>query len=924
MRGSLRRGALAIAGALAGAAVGLADGFRVGVLVDAGPRGLASAMLLCAGVDALIGAAAGAVAELLARLAVWGRRGHTTGPVLAAALLAAGGLAGVAALAAVVATADRRDRFLAAGVVVLVDVAAALVAALLAPALARLVSPRRLGRPLPRLPDPALVVLAPLALLAVNLVVFLAVARARAPLVPPRLTSIAALVAVEAALLPGLLVWAESLPIRLPARWAAVTAGVAFVAPLFSMLAFNWSRHLRFLPWTQVLVAASLAVATLVALSYVSRPVNQRLEAPLRRAGVLAGAVAFAAILALAAAESEPARKAAARAGLVGPVLAWARQALDFDGDGHPRLLGGGDCDDRNPTVHPGALDTADDGLDDDCDGQDTTVAVLRPPPFVGVPASVPADLSFLLITIDTLRADHLGCYGYGRATSPVIDRLAAEGALFENGWAHAPSTRYSMPALASARWPSAIAWDESIWWPRMAPEVRTVGQAMKAAGYLTAAFYSYEYFAPQDRRGFERGIDVYRADRAALHRAVNGPMESRGSSSREIADDTIAFLESHKAEKFFAWVHFYDPHLSYEPHPEVPSFGRLRLDLYDGEIRFTDLHLGRVIDRLRALGMWERTAVIVTGDHGEGFGEHGITEHGFHLYPAQTKVPLVVRVPGLQARRIAAPAGHVDIGPTMLNLARAAQEPAFLGRSLVSELAGLPGVAPPLFQEVSSERGKKRALVTEDLHVIWNWTPENTTECYNRRADPQEQHDLWGSRRPRACEELKRRLTGMVSALAAPPGAAEELSRSVFPPGSAAPAPPVVLEASIGDALTLQGFGISSVSVAPGGEVEVAHHFAVRAPLPRGWRLFFHLRGPGGSFRNLDHVPVRGAFPLERWRPGQRIVDRFRIAIPPGTAPGRYQVALGVYRGGSRLAVTPRALSNGDDAVATAAIEVR
>ena len=81
---------------------------------------------------------------------------------------------------------------------------------------------------------------------------------------------------------------------------------------------------------------------------------------------------------------------------------------------------------------------------------------------------------NLLLVSIDTLRADHLGCYGYSRPTSPVIDALGAEGAVFENGWAHAPSTRYSMPAIAAGRWPSAITWDESIWWPRLGPDVRT------------------------------------------------------------------------------------------------------------------------------------------------------------------------------------------------------------------------------------------------------------------------------------------------------------------------------------------------------------------------------------------------------------------------------------------------------------------
>ena len=244
---------------------------------------------------------------------------------------------------------------------------------------------------------------------------------------------------------------------------------------------------------------------------------------------------------------------------------------LDFDGDGYARALGGGDCDDSDPEVHPGALDIPGDGIDADCDGQDATDALPPPATMAELPASVPPDLNLLLVTIDTLRADHLGCYGYGRPTSPAIDALAAEGALFVNGWAHAPSTRYSMPAIATGRWPSAITWDESIWWPRLGRNMRTTAEALHDDGYFTAGMFSFNYFAIADHRGFERGMDLYRSDRAVLHVAVNGPMESRGSSSREMTDDAIAFVDAHKDHKFFLWLHYYDPHLSYEPHAGGP-----------------------------------------------------------------------------------------------------------------------------------------------------------------------------------------------------------------------------------------------------------------------------------------------------------------------------------------------------------------
>jgi arylsulfatase A-like enzyme len=637
-------------------------------------------------------------------------------------------------------------------------------------------------------------------------------------------------------------------------------------------------------------------------------------------------------VLTLGAGASEPARKAIfARAGLAGPALVLARSVLDRDGDGYSPLLGGGDCDDGDATIHPGMVDYPDDGIDQDCDGRDAHATTLVPPPFAAVPETVPRALDLLLITIDTLRADHLGAYGYARPTSPELDRLAAEGDLFLNGWAHAPSTRYSMPAIATGRWPSAIEWDESIWWPRIGPHMRTLGEALHAAGYFTAAFYSFEYFSAQDRRGFERGIDLYRADRASLHQSVNGPMESRGSSSREMADDAIAFFEAHRSDKVFLWVHFYDPHLSYEPHPEVPAFGSGRMDLYDGEIRFTDLHIGRLLRRLRELGLWERTAVVVTGDHGEGFGEHGITEHGFDLYPAQTKVPFIIRVPGLPPRRIERPVGHVDLAPTLLNLARAPQEPSFLGRSLVPELSGAAGArdgdgdgdGPPVFQEVTSERGKKRALVTRDWHLIWNWTPDNTTECYDRRVDPGDLHDLWGRRDASPCGPLKTTLEGLVSALSVPPDLGAKLKAGVFAPGMPLPPARVPLDARVGPGMRVLGVSPGPTRIRGGQTVDVELQLECLGPIPAGWRAFFHLLGPGGFFRNLDHVPVDGAMPLERWKPGQRIVDRFRIALPVGTPPGRYLLVFGLFRGAERAPVSPPAAADGKDAVRLLEIEL-
>ena len=677
-------------------------------------------------------------------------------------------------------------------------------------------------------------------------------------------------------------------------------------------VARSWGDNLRFAPWVDIDVGAAIGGVALV----LAWRVGPRLpRARGRVVGAAAGAFVVAVALLLGVSASEPARKAGvARAGLVGPTLEAGRQLLDFDHDGYAGLLGGGDCDDHDPDIHPEAVDFPGDGVDSDCDGQDAVAGTPPAAVMAPVPASVPPDLDLVFITIDTLRADHLGCYGYARPTSPEIDRLAGEGTLFENGWAHAPSTRYSMPALASGRWPSAIEWDESIWWPRMGRGVRTLAEALHDDGYFTGGIFSFNYFAASDRRGFERGMDFYDTSRAALHVAVNGPMESRGTSSREVADDAIAFIDAHKDRKFFLWLHFYDPHLSYEPHADVPSFGSERMDLYDGEIRYTDLHLGRILARLKALGLWGRTAVVLTGDHGEGFGEHGVTEHGFDLYTAQTRVPFIVRVPGLPAQRVRVPVGHVDIPPTLVNLARGKAEPSFFGRSLVPELAGAKPADEDtrwVFQEVTSERGKKRALVTAKRHLLWNWVPNDTTECYDRVADPAEVHDLWGRSDPGgACQQLKGELQRLVAALALPPGAAEKMARGVTPPGVTPPRPTHALDAMLGDQIQVRGYDVAPEVVAPGGEVTVTTHFTAKKRLAAGWKLFFHLEGPGG-FRNMDHVPVEGLMPLERWRPGQSIRDTQHIPISPAGPPGTYTLYLGAFRAGAHLPVTPQSLAD-------------
>jgi hypothetical protein len=398
------------------------------------------------------------------------------------------------------------------------------------------------------------------------------------------------------------------------------------------------------------------------------------------------------------------------------------------------------------------------------------------------------------------------------------------------------------------------------------------------------------------------------------------------GTSARQMADKGVDFLRAHGQEKFFLWMHFYDPHLNYERHPGAPDFGTSQTDLYDGEIWFTDQHFGRVLDELRAQGLWDKTAIVVVGDHGESLGEHGIVAHGYHLYTPHTKVPFIVRVPGLPAQRVATPAGHVDLAPTLLNLARGAHEPSYLGRSLVDLLAGKPAEPPPapVFQEVSYEGNvKRRALVTATHHLIWNWTPDNTTECYDIAHDPGELKDLWGAAAGQpACTQLKEDLRAKVALLSLPAGYADKMAFGLAGNGQPNPQPSHALDAKVGPHLRVLGYDLPSPTVRRGSSAELVTHFKLAGKVEPGWRLFFHLEGPGG-FRNLDHVPVEGAYPMERWRPGQHIRDRMHINFGTGMPPGVYTVYVGLFKGSERQAVAPVEASDGRNRLRVATIVV-
>ncbi len=346
-----------------------------------------------------------------------------------------------------------------------------------------------------------------------------------------------------------------------------------------------------------------------------------------------------------------------------------------------------------------------------------------------------------VLISIDTCRSDHLSCYFAGRQTTPNIDEVARHGTLFENVISPVPLTLPAHSSMLTGTNPTYHDVHDNLY-HQFASANLTLAEVLHGNGFVTGAIVSASVL--DSRFGLDQGFDEY-LDRMSVQEGDENTAERPGDQTTDLA---VKWLEQHQGDQFFLFLHYFDPHAPYAP-PE-PFASRFAAEPYAGEIAFTDDCIGRVIGKLKELGLYDSTLLLIAGDHGEMLGEHGELFHGFFIYQSAIRVPLIVRLPGQTAgRRVRDLVGLVDIVPTVCSLLDVDVPPVLHGEDLSPAVRGGTLEFPPRalycesFYATRYGANSLLGLVTEQ----WKYIQTTRSELYDLSLDPRESENLADSR---------------------------------------------------------------------------------------------------------------------------------------------------------------------------------
>lgn len=373
-----------------------------------------------------------------------------------------------------------------------------------------------------------------------------------------------------------------------------------------------------------------------------------------------------------------------------------------------------------------------------------------------------------LLITLDTTRANRLGCYGYDKAATPTLDGMASSGVLFKQAFSQVPLTLPSHTSIMTGKYPREHGIRDNNQ-GGLNPNLDTLAKAFHRNAYRTGAFLAA--FVLDSHYGLDSGFEVYDDD------MVNTKIGTQPAQWRNpgniVTDRALAWLDTVKDQPFFAWVHYYDAH---EPYAPPAPFDTRFDDPYDGEIAFMDTQIKRLTDWLASNDLDKRTLIVVVGDHGEGFKtEHGEQGHSIFLYDTNVHVPLIFEDSKLEGagRRVPAIVESVDVYPTVMDLFGFDKKNKDLSRSLVDALEGkevqdVASYAETQYGKDAFNWAEQRSLTT----ARWKYISSTIPELYDRAADPQEKrnvHVLHPDVAANMLEALKARYAEMEVGEAAP-----------------------------------------------------------------------------------------------------------------------------------------------------------
>jgi len=370
----------------------------------------------------------------------------------------------------------------------------------------------------------------------------------------------------------------------------------------------------------------------------------------------------------------------------------------------------------------------------------------LTPAALAASPHAVKPATNVVLVTIDTVRADHVGCYGGKEAQTPTLDSLARDGVVFERAISQVPLTWPSHAVILTGMYPFQNGVQDFTGQP-LAPQLRSVAQAFKQNGYRTGAVVSA--FVLDRSWGLARGFDFY-DDAFSPEQFKNRDLGLVDRKAGESVTHALVWLQKNSKRPFFFWLHLYDPHSPYDP-PE-PYHTQYHTHLYDGEIAYADHELGRLISWLKRSQLYDRSLIVVLSDHGESLGEHGEREHGFFVYNSTVHIPLIVKPPtnsGFRTARVLRPVETTSVAPALLGVAGVkdvAIERQFSSRQLFAkQLENESAAYSETFYTFSSFGWSPlHALETSRYHYIDAPTPE----LYDLNSAPEEGRNIAAEQR--------------------------------------------------------------------------------------------------------------------------------------------------------------------------------